>query len=514
MRHFPSPLPVLLVAVLLLGFVAAPALAQMPDLVYPRPPAESIVVERDLPFAPSLTLDVYRPAGDATVPVVIFVNGVGSPTLKDWAGYRGWGEVTAAAGLGAVLYQSASGHEAENLDQVIAWLGDHATRLRLDPQRLVLWSSSANVRTGLIAAMEPGREAVRGAVVYYGNAEPESFRHDVPVLLVRSGLDSTELNGWIDALVGRALAANAPWTVANHASGVHGFDVFDDDDRSRELIARTLEFMQRVTTPDAIAAQRAGAAAAALGGAFARGDWVAAVEGYRRRTAADPEDGESHRRLGLALLALDQPAAALEALETAHRLGRGGVRDTVVPVVEAAARAGRVDRAIHWLDIALSTSFGPPLDEVRTAERFASLRDTPELRELLAGVEAERRVAGWIDEGRIDEAVAALVAAEDGRLVREPVQIALAYRLLAGGHPDAAVRVFRLATERHPDSANAWESLGEALEAAGHHPESIAACRKALDRLAADSRLSAAGREQIRLAASQRIERLEKTAGP
>ena len=47
-----------------------------------------------------------------------------------------------------------------------------------------------------------------------------------------------------DRFVQEALARNAPIDVLNHPEGRHGFDILDDDDRSREVIARTLEFLR------------------------------------------------------------------------------------------------------------------------------------------------------------------------------------------------------------------------------------------------------------------------------
>jgi tetratricopeptide (TPR) repeat protein len=54
----------------------------------------------------------------------------------------------------------------------------------------------------------------------------------------------------------------------------------------------------------------------------------------------------------------------------------------------------------------------------------------------------------------------------EAALVREPALNAVAYRLLAAHHADAALALFREVTVRFPASANAWDSLGEALEAA------------------------------------------------
>lgn len=57
---------------------------------------------------------------------------------------------------------------------------------------------------------------------------------------------------------------------------------------------------------------------------------------------------------------------------------------------------------------------------------------------------------------------------------------ALGYQLLNGGEATLAVRVFRINTRVFPKSANTWDSLGEALLAAGQRDEGIAAYRQAL----------------------------------
>jgi hypothetical protein len=44
--------------------------------------------------------------------------------------------------------------------------------------------------------------------------------------------------------VGRALAVNVSLDLLNHPAGRHGFDILDDDARSREVIARTIDFLR------------------------------------------------------------------------------------------------------------------------------------------------------------------------------------------------------------------------------------------------------------------------------
>ncbi|HEX9659329.1 MAG TPA: tetratricopeptide repeat protein, partial [Rhodothermales bacterium] len=58
---------------------------------------------------------------------------------------------------------------------------------------------------------------------------------------------------------------------------------------------------------------------------------------------------------------------------------------------------------------------------------------------------------------------------------------AIGYDLLGRGQVDAAIAVFEINTRVYPGSANAFDSLGEALVAAGRHEEAIVAYREAIN---------------------------------
>lgn len=96
---------------------------------------------------------------------------------------------------------------------------------------------------------------------------------------------------------------------------------------------------------------------------------------------------------------------------------------------------------------------------------------------------------------RIETAVAAGDSAAAARLVEaaaadpanrfrspEADVNALGYRLLRSGNTAAALLAFRINADAFPGSANVWDSLGEALLAAGRREEAIASYRKALER--------------------------------
>jgi hypothetical protein len=373
----------------LVFFLAASAFAQE-RFVYPKPAPDRITVRRDIVFSGDLKFDLYRPAGTDVVPVVIFAN-VGSSAYTTWPFYTGWGETVAGAGLGGVVYQATTEGALPQFDALMTALRSRAAELHIDPQRVIVWSASSNVPIGLRIAMDTERQYIRGAVVEYGAAEVPEIRRDVPVLFVRAGLDTPQLNAMIDPMLARVLSANAPWTIINYGGGLHGFEMLNDNDVSRDVIDRELEFMKKVVRPDVTRAYAATADDATLGAAFARNEWNVAAQGYARRVATDPKDAESHRRLGLALMNTGKPAEALTHIERAWELGRRGPRDTGIPAAEAAAAAGNVERAVHWLELVLNTRFGPPIDEVRKSTKYERIRSDPRFEEMLQRVEAKRR---------------------------------------------------------------------------------------------------------------------------
>jgi hypothetical protein len=65
-----------------------------------------------------------------------------------------------------------------------------------------------------------------------------------PIFIARAGLDDKELNDGIDRFVQLALSKNLTLDVVNHATGHHAFDIEDNNERSRDIIKRTLDFIR------------------------------------------------------------------------------------------------------------------------------------------------------------------------------------------------------------------------------------------------------------------------------
>jgi hypothetical protein len=65
-----------------------------------------------------------------------------------------------------------------------------------------------------------------------------------PIFIGRAGLDGAALNATIDAFVQEAKARNLAVEMMNHPNGRHGFDILDDDARSKEIIAAAIAFLK------------------------------------------------------------------------------------------------------------------------------------------------------------------------------------------------------------------------------------------------------------------------------
>jgi len=256
-------------------------------VVYATPGMDQVRVEKDLTYkrAPEreLKADVYMPptpSGNARHPGVVFVHGGYLPPNlrtepKDWGIFVSYGQLVASSGfIGIPFNHRYYGPEyletaQSDIRDLLSYIREHAGRFGLDRDRISLWAFSGG--GPLVSwALREAPPYIHALVLYYTmldtNPRPQSTPAAIadetlaefsavtqvensdgeifPIFLARAGLDRPALNETIDRFVQVALSKNVPLDVSNHARGHHGFDLLDDDTKSRQIIQRTINFLK------------------------------------------------------------------------------------------------------------------------------------------------------------------------------------------------------------------------------------------------------------------------------
>lgn len=259
-------------------------------IVYRVPGMDEVTVRKDITYkrvdGEALLLDTYRPSRSAPGqrhPAVIFVHGDGPPDIlrnaKGWGQYASWGRLAAASGLAGITFNHRStegrtrlAEAAADVDDLVSFVRARAGDLAVDPDRLCLWTCSMGPPVALRTILRDRPASVRCIVCLYGAMDLGPLRDETPpgvsdavlrefsplnllvestvppppLLLARAGLEERPwLNPTIDRFAAEAAARGAELDLLIHPRGRHAFDVLDDDGRSRDIIARTVQFMAR-----------------------------------------------------------------------------------------------------------------------------------------------------------------------------------------------------------------------------------------------------------------------------
>lgn len=266
-----------------LSITAMPSVAQRPrdmmkiPVFYSVPGMDAVRVEREIVFRTAgdttLKADIYLPAARGTYPVVLLVSG---GSVNDWrtaAFYTSFARVLAAEGLAAVNYdkrlvrdRNAVPAASEDSLMLADYLKNNAAKYGLDTSRLCTWHFSAG---GTIAGTMLGEKSPAACVVLTyailslgeGDHNPQLALYSAlvqarergdkfpPTLVVRAGRDAKTLNDGIDAFVAAALAKNAPVSLINYPAGDHGFEILNDTDETRRVIAQSIAWVKSRLRP-------------------------------------------------------------------------------------------------------------------------------------------------------------------------------------------------------------------------------------------------------------------------
>lgn len=257
-------------------------------IVYSLPGMDNIKPRKNLIYKNAadaeLKLDVYQPPNmprGAKRPAIIFIHGGALPPNlltqpKEWGAYVSFAQLAAASGfVGVVLNHRFHSWDTKGLSiaeddvvEAIDYVHRNAEPLGIDNQRITLWTLSAGSVVVGAALNDPG-SMVRCVVYYYPIMDLEPLRKErptineeavkdfspvrqlkeranlsTPIFIARAGKEEQGINEALDSFIKEALTKKATLDFSNHPTGQHGFDVLDNDERSREIIKQTLEFIK------------------------------------------------------------------------------------------------------------------------------------------------------------------------------------------------------------------------------------------------------------------------------
>ncbi len=252
------------------------------DLVYYDPEMERAIVRSNLVYKSadeiSLEADLYLPPNtlsDSRLPAILLVLGEADPeTLrhaKDWTFMQSYGRLATTRGFAGITFNHRSSEGftklrevRSDIDDLIRYVRANAESLRVDKNRICLWFFSGS-GPHLEAGMGTNASYVRCIAAYYPllspfsrAAIPDELRrefsaieqlkrhaaHVPPLLLAKAGRDEPSLNERIDRFREQAAASHVPLEFLEHPTGEHAFDIRNNDDTSREILRRTMSFIE------------------------------------------------------------------------------------------------------------------------------------------------------------------------------------------------------------------------------------------------------------------------------
>jgi poly(3-hydroxybutyrate) depolymerase len=247
-------------------------------IVYSVPGMERIKAHKDVVWkrvdGVELKLDLYAPPGkprNRPLPVVVFIHGGPIPPNlrtepKDWGVYISYGQLAAASGFVGITFNhrfygmNRLRDAQSDVNDLVVYLRANTATLGIDPDRITLWAFSGGgpMLSSAVRDAPPyipyyalldstisganGEDAQKEFSPLYqlkqkGQAVP-------PLFVARAGLDNPGLNSALDRFAQEAITRNVTFDFSNHAAGRHSFDILNDDDRTREIIRKTIEFIR------------------------------------------------------------------------------------------------------------------------------------------------------------------------------------------------------------------------------------------------------------------------------
>jgi len=228
----------------------------------------------------SLLMDVYKPVGlssESKLPAIVFIHGEGLEravgNAKEWNIYRSYGKVAASNDFVGVTFNRShmnlnfqNAHIKKDIFDAVEYIRANADELNIDKDRICIWGySMGGLYVSLFLKNTP--KYIKCLVTYYGlhdiktrtkkvNKEYESYYPEnylpngqdnmPPLLIVKAAKDKVKgINQSIDNFIKIAKSRNIKYDYIMHSTGRHSFDALDNNDETKEVINKTLDFIKK-----------------------------------------------------------------------------------------------------------------------------------------------------------------------------------------------------------------------------------------------------------------------------
>lgn len=206
-----------------------------------------------------LGFDIYYPLNNAegkkAYPLIMIHGAAGIPSLKDSGAYNSWGRIGAASGYATIVFnwrawdRKSADANAEDIADAIKYIREHAEDLNINPDHMSVFAFSAGVNQGIRKTLEVDTGFVDSIVEYYGELPLEVLdkadgKKLPPMFLADAAYDDMINKKINEEFFNKATSMNYQITRVVHENGGHGFEVFDDNMTTYEIIKKSLEFVE------------------------------------------------------------------------------------------------------------------------------------------------------------------------------------------------------------------------------------------------------------------------------
>lgn len=224
-----------------------------------RPPDWNQVRARTFCTRQGLRGEIYYPPNytpNRIYPIVIFAFCYNDAEIRRWFGgamkdiepYVSWAQAMASKGISVAAY---SRQGPSSINDFLEFLRVNHSHYHLDPTKVAIYGCSGCAEEAVLA-VEADRKGktrlVKALVLYYPvftsytvPDHPDPALKNLKILIAKAGKENPHIVKRVDAFIAYCQNTGCTVEVVEHPAGHHGFEIFNRDEVSRQIIQMTLE---------------------------------------------------------------------------------------------------------------------------------------------------------------------------------------------------------------------------------------------------------------------------------